>query len=110
MIDYRMEWDKSQETHDEMIELGNSNTRVFRTVNKSIANTAPREFIDKKIWFKSSDVPGVTVDEGYNDIYLWITSVPDSLFPKNKKFCRADSLLGITRFGRNRDGKPGCFY
>ena len=98
-MDYRLEWDKSIEINEEFKEFRTDNTMVCRIVNKSIANTSQREFIDKKIYFKSTD---------NDDIYLWITSCPDELHPINN-YTRSDSLLGINRMGKRTDGKPGCY-
>lgn len=75
---------------------------------KSVASTAQREFLDKKIWFRESDIDG-NVEEDQNDIYLWITSAPDSFWPMNKKYVRADALIGLSRIARRKDG-PGCYY
>ena len=88
---------------------------MYRTVNKSIANTTQREFLEKKIWFRESDTIRTIEEEqyyksGHNDIYVWISSVPDSFYPTNKKYVRADSILGINRFGKRRDGGPGCIF
>ena len=74
---------------------------------KPVAGTSAREFLDKKIWFRDSDT-GDAVEEGYNDIYCWITSAPDSFWPIEKKIVRAQGIIGISRFGKRRDG-PGCF-
>ena len=40
---------------------------------------------------------------------MWITNPPDDFWPKKKEFVRADTIIGITRIGKRRDG-PGCFY
>ena len=81
---------------------------VSHTVNKSVIGTDPREFIDKKIFFKTSEVENVPVED--DEIYLWVTSAPDEVIPPNpKKYVRSDSLLGINRMGRRKDGKPGCY-
>ena len=43
------------EIYDELKEYTTDYSKTFRTVNKSIANTTQREFLDKKIWFRESD-------------------------------------------------------
>ena len=82
-------------------------------VNKSVIKTTPREFLDKKIWFREQDtlLAGQKLkDAEYNDYYMWISSAPDSFYPLNNDLIRADALIGLTRFGKRRDGQPGCFY
>ena len=109
----RFEWDKGLESFDEIKEYANRNTQVFRMLNKSVLNTAQREFIDKKIWFFESDtlVEGEKVKEGEeNDIYLWVTSTPDSFWPIEKPIVRCDTLLGLTKICKRKDGLPGCTY
>jgi len=106
--DYRMEWDDSLEAYDEIQQYTTHCTQINRVLMKPVAKTSKREFLDKKIWFRESDT-GDTFEEGYNDIYLWITSAPDSFWPITKDIVRADGLIGITRFGKRRDG-PGCYY
>ena len=70
---------------------------VQRLVPKSVMGTSPREFIDKKIFFKEDGV-----------IYMWVTSTPDDCYPVNPKFTRATSLVGLNKIGKNKD-KPGCY-
>ena len=103
----RLEWDKSVDKNEELTEYCNGNTFVVRTVNKSVIGTAQREFIDKKIYFRASDAE--EVDPMQDDIYLWVTSAPDELVPITSSYVRSDSLLGIQRMGRRKDGKPGCY-
>ena len=55
---------------------------VSHTVNKSVIGTDPREFIDKKIFFKTSEVENVPVED--DEIYLWVTSAPDEVIPPNR--------------------------
>ena len=50
------------------------------------------------------------VPEGQDDIYVWISAVADHFYPTNKKFTRGTTLIGLNRFGRCKDGRPGCFY
>ena len=69
-------------------------------LNKSVINTAPREFIDKKIYFTKSQVRG---DSNDKDIYIWGTSAPDELYPIDKSLRRSDSLLGIFLIGKRMD-------
>ena len=82
-------------------------------VNKSVIKTTPREFLDKKIWFRESDtlLEGEELENSeYNDYYMWVSSAPDQFYPLNNDYVRADALIGLTRFGKRRDGHPGCFY
>ena len=67
--------------------------------------------MDKKIWFRDSDTSSKAESAAAaDDIYLWVSSAPDSSYPMNKAYVRARSLLGLTRIRKNRDGKPGCVY
>ena len=108
--DYRHEWDEQLEAFEELTEYTNQNTKIFRLLNKSVAGTAQREFIDKKIWFRESDTvqdPSKVKDED-NDFYMWISSAPESFYEMNKKFVRAEAIIGLCRFGKRKDG-PGCY-
>ena len=40
---------------------------------------------------------------------MWISNPPDDFWPIKKEYVRADTLIGITRIGKRRDG-PGCFF
>ena len=55
MNDYRFEWDDQLLNYDEIAKYRNENTQVVRALNKKVAGTASREFIDKKVWFRDSD-------------------------------------------------------
>jgi hypothetical protein len=108
MNDYRKEWDDALLSYDEIVKYRTEYTQVVRALNKKVAGTASREFIDKKIWFREEDT-GDKYDENYNDIYFWIADPPDGFWPLKKEYVRANTLIGITRIGKRRDG-PGCFY
>ena len=58
--EYRKEWDQSLDAYDELTDYTNKNTIIYRIVLKPVVRTSPREFLDKKIWFRESD----TLDEG----------------------------------------------
>lgn len=65
-----------------------------------ILGLAQRELIDKRIFFKKSEV--VDLKEGENDdIYMWTTCCPDSIYPRNKQYVRAETLVGLARIGRH---------
>ena len=51
----RLEWDEALDACEELKELANDNTKVYRLLNKKVLGTAEREFLDKKIWFRTSD-------------------------------------------------------
>ena len=55
----RKEWDDQLEIFDELTDYTNPNTKIYYALNKSVAGTAKREFIETKIWFRESD----TVDD-----------------------------------------------
>jgi len=67
--------------------------------------------LDKKIWFRESDTveDPSTVKEEDNDYYMWISSAPDSFYASNKKYVRGITIVGMCRFGRRKDGQPGCY-
>lgn len=78
----RKEWDDQKEVYEELEEYSNENTRIYRILNKSIAGTHQREFIDKKIWFRENDtVDHPFTSEDDNDIYMWVSSAPDHFYP-----------------------------
>jgi hypothetical protein len=68
--EYRLEWDQSADIREELQDFCHNNTRVVRTLNKPYFNTPPREFVDKKIWFKVSEC-GFEVSEDQDDYYIW---------------------------------------
>ena len=80
-------------------------------LNKSIAGTSQREFIDKKIWFREADTleDPSSISEAENDYYMYISATPDSFYPMNKKYVRGDIVVGMSKFGKRKDG-PGCYY
>lgn len=41
---------------------------------------------------------------------MFVSSAPDELVPNNNKFLRGDTLIGINRIGKRKDGKPGCYF
>lgn len=73
----------------------NANTGVYRIVNKPVVGTQPREFIDKKLHFRTSDCDP-SVPPELDEIYIWVSSTPNDIFEMDpSKFTRADSVLGI---------------
>lgn len=111
--EYRFEWDNNLEVHDELTQYTNSNTKVYRILNKAVLNTAQREFVEKKVWIKNSDLvkDGEEIpEEDQSDIYLLISSVPDELYPFDSKYVRGKAIMSVTRFGKRKDGQPGCYF
>lgn len=106
-LSIRKEWDDNLDQSEELTQYQNQNTSIQRLLNKSVINTAQREFIDKKFWFRDSQT-GDNVDPEFDDLYVWTTAAPDSCYQMNKKYVRAWGI-SIGRIGRRRDGKPGCF-
>ena len=84
---------------EELTQFRNPNTRVQRLINKSVMGTSCREFIDKKLFFSTSDINPLKENE-QDDIYMWVTSTPNDVYPMNPKYTRADSLIGMYRIGR----------
>ena len=39
-------------------------------------------------------------DGDLDDIFMWVTSAPDDLYPLSTKYVRSDSIVGIIRIGR----------
>jgi len=64
------------------------------------------------MWFhESATLSGdQKLPKGQDDIYVWITYVDDSFCNLNKKYVRGYTLMGLNRFGKCKDGKPGCYY
>ena len=63
--------------------------------NKSVIGTAPRQFIDKKVFFRTSDIDPSVKETDKDEIYIWVSSAPDNLYPCDSKYVRATSILGI---------------
>ena len=61
-----------------------------------------REFIDKKIYFTSGN-------ENDEDIYIWVTSIPDELYPESKEYVRSTTLQGIVKIGKRKFPDKGCY-
>lgn len=105
--EHRLKWDDTLKVHEEIPEYTNKNTIIYHLVNTSIMNLACREFIDKRIHFRTRDFqPNSKYPD---DIYLWVTSTPDEVQDLDANYCRSDSLLGYVRIGKCRDGRPGCY-
>ena len=62
-----------------------------------------REFIDKKVHFSSP------VNDYDEDIYIWVSSVPNELYSESKEFVRSDTLLGIVKIGKRQAPEQGCY-
>ena len=93
-----------------MDEFTNSNTIVGRNINKSVLKTKKRDCIDKKLYFRKGDFLDLPEDDiTRDDHYMWITSCPDEVFPPTDDCTRSDSLMGLNRIGKMRNGKPGCY-
>ena len=108
-IDFRTEWDYQIETNIELTEFTNKNMEVRYIKNKTVANTQQRDFIDKKIWFTTSEASGTAVNEEDDEIYVYVTSAPNELYAIDDRYMRGDTLFGYNRIGRRKDGKPGCY-
>ena len=61
-----------------------------------------REFIDKKIFFTSAENEN-------EDIYIWVTSVPNELYPASNEYVRSDTLQGIVKIGKRKFPERGCY-
>lgn len=53
---HRHKWDKTFKVNEELPEYTNKNTLIYHLVNTSIMNLPCREFIDKRIYFRTRDV------------------------------------------------------
>jgi hypothetical protein len=62
-----------------------------------------REFIDKKIFFTSES------NENEEEIYIWVTSVPNELYPESNDYVRSDTLQGIVKIGKRKFPEKGCY-
>jgi len=36
--------------------------------------------------------------------------VPDKFYEINKNYVRGHTLMGLNRFGKCKDGRPGCYF
>lgn len=104
IYDRRLEWDNGIAECEEVKKFTTKHTSVHRLLHKSILNTTQRDFIDKKFIFtkgeaKIKDGTDHASDDD-DDIYLWVTSAPDEVYPVDANSCRATSLFGIIRIGR----------
>ena len=66
----------------------------------SVMNMNQREFIDKKLVFSRIQATGKNDKDNSDDIFLWVTSTPNDLYPMSTKHVRSDSIIGIVRIGR----------
>lgn len=95
--EYRTEWDRQKEAVEELTQYRKDNTVVYRLLNKSIAGVTRREEIDKRFWFRLTDVVDdpSSIKEEDNDYFMWISSPPDSYYPMDNKYVRTCSLFGM---------------
>lgn len=116
LLSHRMQWDPTIECFEELEQYRSGHTSVHRLLGHSVMNLSQREFIDKKLVFtrreaaeagrgeeeeNDSDHGADNQNHGaMDDIYIWVTSVPNELYPMESKFVRSDSLVGIIRIGR----------
>ena len=107
-IDFRTEWDYQIETNLELAEFTNKNMEVRYIKNKTVANAQQRDFIDKKIWFTTSEAEGGP-PHPHDDVYIYVSAAPDELHPIDDRFCRGDTIFGYNKIGKRKDGKPGCY-
>lgn len=105
LLHERMEWDKTLEKCDELTDFTNEHTIVHHCVNKGVLGTQGREFIDKKIYFRTSDIDPQLKGKDQDEIYLWVTSAQDDIVPNNpSKNTRAQSIIGMWRIGKRPNG------
>ena len=101
--EWRQDWDKIEE-YEPLLQYCRPNCLVTRTLNRSNKQVMgidqkPKEFIDKRIFFKASHaLPNCPPKE--DDIYLWHTHVPNNLYELNKKFSRCSVVIGFTKIGK----------
>lgn len=107
-VDFRTEWDYQVETNLELEKYSNQNTEVRYIKNRAVAGVQQRDFVDKKLWFKTSQAEGTppSVDD---EVYVFVSSAPDELYPVDSRYTRGDTLVGYNRIGKRKDGKPGCY-
>lgn len=93
----------------ELPEFTNDHIAIHLLENKPVIGTTPRQFIDKKIFFRTSDADSSVKGTDQDEFYIWVTSTPDDIVPiDSKKYVRAESILGIQRIGKRKDGE-GCY-
>ena len=93
LCDHRHEFDSNIEKYVELKQYRNDYTMVYYFLNKVIAGVSKRDFVEKKIWFKTDD-----------EIFLYISSVPDSFYATPKKVVRGETILGYNKISRRKDG------
>jgi len=107
LIDFNHEWDDNVEKVVKLEEFRNTNTDCGLIEFKKVIGTSPREYLDKKFFFRTADAleqvedTETEIGDGDpSDIYMWTTSAPDELHPTSQNTVRADSILGIMKIGK----------
>ena len=73
------------------------------TLKPPVPGVYAREWIDKRFFFKKSEVKELEEGEE-DDIFVYSTSCPDEFFPYNRDFVRAQTYIGVMRFGKMKGG------
>jgi len=68
-----------------------------------MTGVSQREFVDKKVFFHKSEITELEEGES-DDLYIWSSHCPDSLYPENKKYVRSYSLYCMQRIGKVESG------
>jgi len=84
----RTEWDKNIEIRTEVTKISNEVSIIYTGLKSPSIFIQPRDMLEKRIQF---------IDNNY--YYAYFSSVPDSLYPIDKKFCRCDCLFSVNVIG-----------
>lgn len=113
MNEYRQEWDSEAASITDFVELANQNTYCKQIVLKPVLKSYSRELLEKRFFFQSqraldmSENAQEELGTGFaDDVYEYLTSMPDNVMEKNKNYVRADTPLGMNRIGRMTNRPP----
>ena len=79
------------------------------TLKPPVPGVYAREWIDKRFFFKKSEVKELEEGEE-DDIFIYSTSCPDEFFPYNRDFVRAQTYIGLMRFGKMKGVALLCIF
>ena len=83
--DTRTDWDKNIEIHEEVFKVSQEISIIHSALKSPNVFISARDFIEKRIQF---------LDQGV--YYSYSSSVPDSVLPQIKKYCRCITIFSIT--------------
>eukprot|EP01022_Parablepharisma_sp_SALTPOND_P001623 TRINITY_DN106917_c0_g1_i1.p1 TRINITY_DN106917_c0_g1~~TRINITY_DN106917_c0_g1_i1.p1 ORF type:complete len:325 (-),score=-15.92 TRINITY_DN106917_c0_g1_i1:86-1060(-) len=92
----RMNWDKNLERHEELMKISPSVSIIYTAMKSPSIFFQARDLVEKRIQLIEQDT-----------YYAYFSSVPDSVYPVDKAYCRCDTIFAATVI-RLEDGE--CVY